>query len=295
MATKPKVQLIPPLETSLLKRLQAGDNWWLGRANDNLAALNKVLQTIPPRYPWDSLTADAFGQIVKSRTQALPADKAMIEQYRLYWGDMLGQIEAFSIMSAWRLADLARSAVWAVRRSDVLCAAIMSRAALETTAAYSWLQTEIRPSLEKVAANDNLSLVKYQDQGLEEKLLKVVYASRLPDQEDFYRPTNITTIINKIADRVPEQGIAGETYSILCEVAHPNWAGRSIYVTEAKTKAIAGHELLTISSQHGPTATIIMREAVTALSWSAGTYPLSCVALQGAVQKMLVHLKRIAI
>jgi hypothetical protein len=298
MAAKSKAHFVPPLDTVLLKRL-AGDNWLLGRANDNIAALNKLLQTIPPRYTWQFLTADAFGQIAKSRTQALPAAKAMIEMYRLYWDDMLSQIEAFSIMSAWRLADLVRSAVWAVRRNDVLCAPIMSRAALETTAAYSWLQAEIRPSLEKVAEGDTMNLVKYHDQGevkdLEDKLVKVIHASRLRDQEDFYRATNITTIINKIADKIPEQRIVGDTYSVLCEVAHPNWAGRSIYITEAKPSTVAGHELRTISSQHGPSANIIVRESITALSWSAGTYRLSCVALQGAIEKMVAHLKKVAI
>ena len=137
MAAKSKAHFVPPLDTALLKRLQAGENWLLGRVNDNIAALNKLIQTIPHRYTWQFSTADAFKQITKSRIQALPSDKAMVEMYRLYWDDMLSQIEAFSIMSAWRLADLARSAAWAVRRSDVLCAAIMSRAALETTAAYS--------------------------------------------------------------------------------------------------------------------------------------------------------------
>ncbi|HLZ01745.1 MAG TPA: hypothetical protein VKR55_06280 [Bradyrhizobium sp.] len=300
MAARSKAHFVPPLDTSLLKRLRADDdNWWLEEANDNIAALNKLLQTIPPRYTWQSLTADAFAQVAKSRTQALSADEAMLKMYRLYWHDMLSQIEAFTIMSAWRLADLTRSAVWAVRRSDVLCAAIMSRAALETTAAYSWLQTEIRPALEKVAASNSFNFVKYHDQGevkdLEDKLLKVIHASRLSGQEDFYKPTNITTVIDKIADKIPEQRIVRDTYSKLCEVAHPNWAGRSLYITETKPNTIFGHELHTISSHHGPTATIIAREAVTALSWSTGTYPLSCVALQSAIQKMVAHLKHITI
>jgi len=86
---------------------------------------------------------------------------------------------------------------------------------------------------------------------------------------------DITTIINKIADKVPEQRVVSDTYSILCEVAHPNWVGRSIYATETTPSVVAGHELRTISSQYGPTATIIVRESVTALSWCTGTYRLA--------------------
>jgi hypothetical protein len=174
----------------------------------------------------------------------------------------------------------------------------MSRAALETAAAYAWLQTEIRPALEQFAAADTPTQIKYDDQGvikdLEEKLLKVVYASKLRESGPFYNPTNIVTIIGKIAKKIPQQEIVADTYYFLCEVAHPNWAGRSIYVTSTKPGRIPGEEQRTLSSDHGAAAHVILQASVTALSWATGTFSRSCLALQAAVAKTTEHLKRIS-
>jgi hypothetical protein len=226
MAAKGKLRFVPPIETSLLKRLHAPDNFFLETAKENIERFNALLNSVPPNYTWEFLTADAFKELSASLPKKLPDDKAVAEVYRLYWHDMLGQIEAFSIMNAWRLGEVARSAVWALRRDDVICAAVMSRAALETAAAYAWLQTEIRPALDQIGAADSPTIIKYDDQGvikdLEDKLVKVVYASKLKGQEPFYNPTNIVTIIEKIAKKIPEQEPMAEAYYLLCEVAHPN-------------------------------------------------------------------------
>jgi hypothetical protein len=231
MTPNTHTDFVPAIDKSLLTRLQSPDNFWLDAAADNINQFNKVLGTIPRNYDWEFMTAEAFKQIGSSLTTPGAV-------YRHYWLDMLGQIEAFAIMSAWRLADAARSAIWAVGREDVLCAALMARAALETAASYAWLQSEIRPALADVAQRDQPGWVKYDDNGvtkdLEEKLLKVVFASRLEDAETFYNPTNIVTIIEKIAKKVPHQQAVATIYFSLCEVAHPNLAGRSIYFSSMR-------------------------------------------------------------
>ena len=299
MAGKAKLLYIPPIETSLLKRLHAPDNLFSNTTNENIEAFNKLLATMPKNYIWDSLTSDAFGELVGSFKAKLPGAQAMNAVYRLYWHDMLGQIEAFSIMTAWRLGEIARSTAWAIRRNDVICASVTSRAALETAAAYGWLQTEIRPTLDQIAAAEMPTFFKYDDQGLtkdlEDKLAKVVYASKMKGAEPFYNPTNIVTIIDKIAKKIPGQEAMSDTYGLLCEVAHPNWAGRSIYVTLVEPDVmIQGREKRTISSSHGPAALVILQASVTALSWAVGTFSRSCVALQATINKMPDHLKRVA-
>jgi hypothetical protein len=210
-----------------------------------------------------------------------------------------GQIEAFSVMSAWRLAELTRSAVWAIRREDIVCAALMSRAALETAASYAWLKTEIRPGLETIGQSDTPTLFKYMEGGvekdLEHKLLKVVFASKLEEAEEFYKPTNILTLIQHIAKKIPDQEIIAGIYSRLCEVAHPNWTGRSIYITSSEPGQIPGHEKRTISNDHGAAVVSILRDAVSALSWSTGAFSGCCVALQESIGKMMKHLSRISI
>jgi hypothetical protein len=298
MVAKVKQRFVPSIESSLLKRLHAPDNFFLGATTENIERFNALLNSVPPNYTWDFLTADAFKELSGSLAKKTPDAKVMIEIYRLYWHDMLGQIEAFSVMNAWRLGEIARSTVWALRRNDVICAAVMSRAALETAAAYAWLQTEIRPALDMVGAADGPMVIKYDDQGvikdLEDKLVRVVYASKLKGEEPFYNPTNIVTIIEKIAKRIPHQEPMADAYYLLCEVAHPNWAGRSIYITNTKLGHSPGHEYRTISRSHGTDAHVILQASVTALSWATGTFSSSCVALQAAISNMAGHLKRIS-
>ncbi len=290
MSRKPNTDFVPAIDKSLLERLRSDDNWMLDFTAENIAAFNRMLGALPSNYPWEFMTAEAFRQIAsKLKTEE--------ELYRLYWSDMLGQIEAFGVTTGWRLAEIARSAVWAIRRNDPLCAAIMARAALETTSSYAWLQTEIRPALDQIAQGDAPTQIKYEENGvtkdLEDKLLKVVFASRSADAEDFYNPTNIVTVVEKIARKIPHQAPIAETYFSLCEVAHPNFYGRSIYLTAVETIDIPGHENRTISMNHGAAALAVIADTVTALSWSMGTFPRSCAALQSSIGKMLAHVKRV--
>jgi hypothetical protein len=174
----------------------------------------------------------------------------------------------------------------------------MSRAALETTAAYAWFQTEVRPALEKVAESNSPILVKYQEQDkvidLEHKLLKVVFASNLEDAEKYCNPRRIGKIIGDIAKKVPHQEVISRTYFALCEVAHPNMLGRSVYISSVEPMGVPGHEKRKISMEHGPATITILRDSISALSWSTGTFSLSCVVLQDAIRKLVDHLKRIS-
>ena len=137
------------------------------------------------------------------------------------------------------------SAVWGIRRNDTLCAAIMARAALETTASYAWFQTTMRPGIDAVIGKDMII-----DFGpLEDEILKTLWASRLEDADAFYKPTNIVTIIDHITKKVPDQEDVG-AYRLLCEVAHPNMLGRSLFLSEEDGQTI-------ISRKRGPSVTVI--------------------------------------
>ncbi len=292
MARKSIPQFIPPIEKSLLKRLHTQENWMIERTAENIERFNELLNSIPREYPWEFRSAEAFERIGNTL-------ESEIEIYQHYWRDMLGQIEAFSVMSAWRLAEISRSGVWALRRGDVLCAAIMSRAGLETAASYAWFQSEVRPALEQLAQQKTPGFIKYEENGLikdlEDKLLKVVFASKRPNAENFYNPVNIVTIIEKISKKVPHQDAIARIYFELCEVAHPNMVGRSIYITEVQPMSGPGHERRILSRNLGPAARDILQHSIAALSWSTGTFSRSCVVLQDSIGKMLHHLEVAAV
>jgi hypothetical protein len=185
----------------------------------------------------------------KAEKDGLLALRRPMAAYRLLWQDMLDQVEAYGLLSAWRLTELVSSAVWAIRRNDPLCAAIMARAALETSANYAWFQTKFRPGIE--AAIGKLADKIIIDTGpLEDELLKTLWASRLENVEAFYNPQSIVTIIGHITKKIPDQQEVGDCYGLLCEVAHPNMLGRSLFLSEENGRTI-------ISRKRGPSAMAI--------------------------------------
>jgi hypothetical protein len=219
---------------------------------------------------------------LKTELEQLFALSRPMAGYRLAWQDMLDQVQAFGMLSVLRLIELVSSAVWAIRRDDPLCAAIMARAAMETTASYSWFQTKVRPAIESCIGKAEL-FIDFRE--LEEELLKTLWACRLEEAEKYLNPINIVTIIGHIARKIPDQEDVETCYGVLCEVAHPNMLGRSLFLSE-------GDGLTIISRKRGPSARVIERSSLLALSWAAVTLPRSLTAMQGTCVRMLEDLKR---
>ena len=269
---------IPNLDPKFVRDRNSNGNWLIARLNENISSLDKLARNLPVSLPWCQRTVDQF----KTEFDQLLALGRPMAGYRLAWQDMLDQVQAFGLLSAWRLIELVSSAVWAIRRDDPLCAAIMARAALKTAANYAWFQAKVRPAIDAVIGKEEMII----DLGaLEEELLKTLWASRLEEAEKFLNPTNIVTIIGHITKKIPDQEDVGTCYGLLCEVAHPNMLGRSLFLSEKGGQTI-------ISRKRGPTAIIIEHSSMVALSWAAGTLPRSLTAMQNTCVRMKEDLER---
>lgn len=268
---------IPKLDPKFVRERNPDDNWVVERFNENISMLDDVAGSLPISLPWRCRTVAQL----KAETDRLYRLGRPLEAYRLAWQDILDQVQAFGLLSAWRLTEIVSSAVWAIRRNDPLCAAIMARAALETSASYAWFQTTTRPSIEDVIGKD--MFINFGP--LEDTILETLWASRLKDTESFYTPKNILTIIGHITKKVPHQGEVESYYGVLCEVAHPNMLGRALYLSEEDGKTI-------ISRKRGPSATVIEHASLFALSWAAGTLPLSLTPMQDTCIRMMRDLDR---
>jgi hypothetical protein len=269
---------IPNLDPKFIRDRNPEGNWWVAQFNENISLLDRLAGNLPKSLNWRHRTVDQL----KAETDHLRALGRPLEAYKLIWQDMLDQIQAFGLLSAWRLLELASSAIWAIRRNDPLCAAIMARSALETSAAYAWFQLRIRPGIDAVIGKDQF-VVDFEQ--LEIEILKTLWASRLEDAEAFFNPTNIVTIIGHITKKVPDQEDVGVCYGILCEVAHPNMLGRSLFLSERDGVTV-------ISRKRGPSATVIERASLLALSWAAGTLPRSLTAMQASCVRIKEDIDR---
>jgi hypothetical protein len=271
---------IPTLDRRFIQERNPENNWLIGQFNDNIVLLNKLANNLPDKLPWRVRTVEDLTAQVTS----LSNTGRWLDGYRLTWQDMLEQVQAFGLLSALRLTELTSSAIWAIRRNDPLCAAIMSRAALETSASYAWFQTKIRPNIE--SAIGKLADRFLVDFGLlEDEILKTLWASRLDEAEKFYNPTNIVTIIANITKKIPDQDDVEPCYRLLCEVAHPNMRGRSIFLSKQEN----GQTI--IARNRGPSTKSIESDCLLALSWSAGTFPRSLTAMQDTCYRMMEDLK----
>jgi hypothetical protein len=142
---------IAPLDAKFVQDRNPDGHWLIERFNENISLLNKVADSLPSAMPWRIRTVEQL----KQETAALFESDRHLDAYRLAWQDMLEQVQAFGMLSTLRLTELVSSAVWAIRRNDPLCAAIIARAALETSASYAWFQSRMRPGIEDVIGRDH--------------------------------------------------------------------------------------------------------------------------------------------
>jgi hypothetical protein len=143
MAKPADVIQIPNLDKEFVARRNRDGHWLLGRFHENIILMNKLAGSLPRKMPWQVYSVEGHNAVVS----ALQEKGLLGEAYRFHWQEMLDHIQAFGLLSAWRQTELASSAMWALRRNDPLCAALLSRAAIETTAKYAWFMSQFRPPL----------------------------------------------------------------------------------------------------------------------------------------------------
>lgn len=268
---------IPGVPKKTLCRILPCENLFVTNADHMIEQLNALSGKLPHRYRWRYRTVEGMktemAESAATATDFLPLNV-------LYWKDQLGNWEAYSFMNTLRVIDLTRSCVWALARQDAICASLLARAALETAAAFvdsartvsvtlSGPTTErtLAPILDpEVDLRANVVISKE----LEQYSLKTIFASRLPESDRIYSPTNILTIITRIS-KSPAQEFVLPTYGILCEAAHPNMLGRTLYVHGPEPGQRNGNELRTLGPGNGSVWRFLEEAIVAALSWACGT------------------------
>ena len=106
---------------------------------------------------------------------------------------------------------------------------------------------------------------------LEKFLLKTVFASRQPGDDEIYKPTNILTIVSRIAKSPGHENVIG-FYETLCEVTHPNYLGRSVHILEVVPGPRPGDEVRVLGRGQAPLSSSIIGATVGALSWTCVTH-----------------------
>lgn len=281
-----KAQMVPRLPRRVVHAVMPSEDFWINSVDSATEALNRVVANLPAKYGWNFRTADAF---VAELKECAAAGAKISDQNKFYWKDMLATCEAYSVMCSWRLAELAQSTVWALSRDDIHCSALAARASLEATARYVDTARVVSFTTEPITAKSLQERLCVSHE-LEAILVKTVFASRLPDSEDIYKDTNIVTVLQRIS-KVRGQESVFRTYELLCEAAHPNFLGRSIYITESTQASRPGHEIRTIMRGRGPTSIAVTGAAIQALSWACITHVTAFGLMQETIRSLLARLE----
>jgi hypothetical protein len=262
--TETSIALLPAIQE--LIRACATDESAGGRISrlpEAIEAFNDLIANMPISYGWHFKTADQFTKQVRKHAEAgAPAR----DVNSLYWRDLLGNIEAYSVMSVWRMRDLARSVLTELERDNVIAACIVARSAFESAVQLAHDARTVSATLDGVRTHDMTSQVLISTD-LEEEILKTVFASRLSDADEIYKGKNILTIIGKIGKIAPSDHLS-DRYELLCEVTHPNFLGRSVYLVEQRESGLAGDEIRVIAMKGGSNSAVLVQAGLWALSWS---------------------------
>lgn len=247
-----------------------------------VSGLNAIAASLPKSYGWRFITADAFSEIVAKKAQAGASPSDM---NNFYWRDTLATVEAYTVMSVWRMVDICQTSLRCMEEEAVVPCAILARSALESAVQFVQDARTISASLEEVIRQD-LSAGLAISTELEQYLLQTVYASRQTGADEIYKSRNILTVIDKIAKVAKDEPIKKE-YEVLCEVTHPNFLGRSTYLARAEDDRGDGSELRVISPADGLNSAPLQQTALWALSWAIEAQSTSTHLLQGTVRRFI--------
>ena len=278
--TQSEITFVPTVPNSLFKRYEDDDSW-IQRINQHIEGFNHWMSHFPPTYEWHFRTSEAFAVEFRELADTGANERTL---NRLYWLDTLQNCQAYTFMTVWRTVELSRNAVQAIRKNECVVAAIVARAVLEGVAQFLDTARTLTATLEQVSTRDLYRQVVTSEE-LERYLVKTIFASRLPESEDYYNPTNILTVLKRLSKIKGQERIL-EHYSELCEVAHPNFLGRSVYLTGVRPGARDGDELRMISFSQGPNHIQILGRTLWVLSWALAAQVSSGNLMQSGIASL---------
>jgi hypothetical protein len=269
--------IIPSIPSELRDKLRGSTNVWVQRVDEHIVLLNTLIRDLPKAYKWKFRTVEGFTTQVEELARSA-SDMFPINQ--LVWRDHLGSCQAYSLMTTWRIVELARGCVWAIARGEVIASALLARSALETAVQLVDMARRVSATLAGAGPEDrggrlldpklDLNSMLTASQDFEDLILKTLFGTRLPESDEFYKAKNVLSLI-QAATRIAGQEKLLPMYETLCEVAHPNFIGRSIYILDRLPTGRVGEEIRVIGPGLGPSAGAIVETVIGGLSWACGT------------------------
>jgi hypothetical protein len=229
---------------------------------------------IGEEYNWSYLSDEEY------RKQVVMVSGAR-EANRLFLSHIMRSIEAFEIISIWRMADLAAGTIRNLNNFEVISACTLARSMIELSVRYGDAANFLYRYFENINwALLDVQIAKFcigQDEAsetLEEYVEKLFHATRLDtllEKSELMKAKNILTIIESMDKRLKKQfGYSVMShYEVLCEIAHPNTLGYQRYLDSISKAARSGWDTRHLRRHaNSSTAAMLISECLWAVSFS---------------------------
>ena len=208
---------------------------------------------------------------------------------RVYWEDQARNVEAYAAMTFWRGNEILKAAIRSLNIGEVVTPAILVRSLLELSATYLINANTIEKLVSEIRFPPN-TIVAFTE--FEERVVKMIWGTRLGDPESYVKQTNVLTVIQKLAKN-PKAADLLPKYEFLCEVAHPNVIGNSRYWSHVERVNPDGSNTVTMSRHaRGDYANEILENIMWGLGWSAGSLRNAFTLVRNGLAELLSKLPR---
>ena len=184
----------------------------------------------------------------------------------IFWEDQVRNIEAYSIMTLWRGAELAKSCLNGINEKEVISPAISARSLLELSTVFLLNANSLHKTFEGLSFPENTIVTSSE---VEAFVVKMIWGTRYGEPEPHVKQTNIMTSLQRLAKN-PRAAELMPTYEFLCDIAHPSFIGNTSYWSHIASLYPDGSEKRIISRLSSRQFNAeILEKTIWALGWSS--------------------------
>jgi len=275
-----EVITFPQLSENLAAYCEASEVPMIRTAPQWISGCLELDQKLPPQYGWHFSDEDALRKQVAGLN-------CSTEINRIFWTDQARNVEAYSMMSMWRGSELLKPAIRSLNVGELITPAVLARSLLELSTAYLLHANTIEKLFSDLTFLPNTVVIS---QEFEERVMKMIWGTRLGKPEPHLQQTNVFTLIQKLANN-PQAADLLPHYEFLCEIAHPNVIGNSRFWSHLERVNEDGSQTRTLArTADGEHAIEIRAKVLWSLGWSAGSLRNSFTLIRNALDVLLSKL-----
>ncbi len=275
-----RVISFPQLSEDISAFCESSDDPIVRTAPQWFAGCFELDETLPPKYGWRYSDEDS----IRKQLAGLQSSN---EINRVFWIDQVRNVEAYSVISMWRGSELLKPAIRSLNVGELITPAVLARSLLELSTAYLLNANTIDKLFNELIFPPNAVVLSKE---FEERVVKMIWGTRLGKPEPHLQQTNILTLIQKLAKN-PKAAELLPHYEFLCEIAHPNVIGNNRFWSHVERINEDGSETRTLARvADGQHATDIRTNVLWSLAWSASSLRNSFTLIRNAISVLLSKL-----